>query len=59
MTSVALPLVIPVALQHDGGAAPLAVLAGAHFFFLSLAGHLVAGRPTLRPPPVDFRRAEA
>ena len=59
MSSVALPLVAPVALQYDGGVAPLAVLAGAHFFFLSLAGHLVAGRPTLRRPRVDFSRAEA
>ncbi len=59
VASVGLPLIAPVALQYDGGAAPLAMLAGAHFLFLSLAGQLAAARPALRRPRVDFSRAEA
>lgn len=54
-----LPLLAPVALQYDGGAAPLAVLAAAHFLILLLAARLTAPRRRESAPRVDFVRAEA
>lgn len=57
--SSVLPLGAPVALQYDGGAAPLAALAGAHFLILVLAARLTSPRRRPAAPRVDFVRAEA
>ena len=57
--SVALPLVAPVALQHEGGAALVALLASAHFLFLSLAGRLAGAAPRRAAPRVAFGEATA
>lgn len=57
--SSALPLIAPVALQYDGGAAPLGVLAGAHFLALAVAARLSCAARKTAAPRVDFVRAEA
>lgn len=57
--SCALPLGAPVALQYDGGAAPLAVLAAAHFLIVVLAARVAAPRRRTAGPRVDFVRAAA
>jgi hypothetical protein len=57
--SCALPLGAPVALQYEGGALPLAVLAGAHFLIVVVAARLAAPRRRTAAPRVDFVRAAA
>lgn len=57
--SVALPLIACVALQYEGGPAPVAVLAGVHFLFLMVAGRLACSPARAPAPSVDFGEATA
>ncbi len=57
--SVLLPLMVPVALQYEGGPAPVALLASVHFLFLSFAGRLACASPRPAAPRVDFGEATA
>ena len=57
--SCVMPLLACVALQYEGGAMPLAVLAAAHFVIFLAAARLACPRPRLAAPRVDFVRAEA
>ena len=59
LSSCVMPLVAPVALQHDGGAAPCAVFAAAHFVGMFAAARLAAPRARTPAPRVDFVRAAA
>ena len=57
--SCVLPLVTPVALQYEGGAAPMALLAAAHFLIVVLAARVSCPRRQVAAPRVDFVRAAA
>lgn len=57
--STVLPLLAPVALQYEGGAAPVAVLAGVQLLSLGVAGLLATSARRQPAPRVDFGEATA
>lgn len=50
---------LPVALQYEGGVAPTALLAAAHFLIVVLAARVSCPRRQVAAPRVDFVRAAA
>jgi hypothetical protein len=49
----------PVALQYEAGAAPMGLLAAAHFLVVLLAARVACPRRQVAAPRVDFVRAAA